>query len=89
MKTHSENLKSIVLLVVALSFGIATAANAGNFPGGQRVPTSAGATMGHLPQPQNPKGGNSSGVGGVVSGGGGGGGGALCYDQAPGCHQPF
>lgn len=82
MTVHSKKLAFISLLVAALSIGTATAANAGNFPGGRNATNVQGVTTSHLPKPQpKPQGG--------LIGGGGGGKGALCYDKAPGCHSPF
>lgn len=78
MTTTYRILRSALLLSVALTVGFTTAALAG----GPRVPVRRPPISGmKLPPPQPPQ------QGGVI--GGGGGGGALCYDQAPGCHQPY
>jgi hypothetical protein len=80
MTTTDRILRSALLLSVALTVGSTTAALAG----GPRVPVvRPPISRLHLPvyPPQPPQ------QGGVI--GGGGGSGALCYDQAPGCHQPY
>jgi len=80
MTTTDRILHSALLLSVALTVGSATAALAG----GPHVPVvRPPISRVHLPvyPPQPPQ------QGGVI--GGGGGSGALCYDQAPGCHQPY
>jgi hypothetical protein len=69
---------TILLSLIAAAISISTAAQAGFHP--KPIPFPRGT---HLPvYPTPPKQ-----VTGVV--GGGGGGGALCYEEAPGCHQPY
>lgn len=74
-------MKKTILLsasLIAAVISISTVAQAGSHP--SPIPKPRGA---HLPvYPTPPKQ-----VTGVL--GGGGGGGALCYEEAPGCHQPY
>jgi len=82
--TKDSILRSVLLLSVALTVGSTTAALAG----GSRVPIVRPPSFAGMKQPVSSPSRQPSGQGGVVDGGGGGSG-ALCYDQAPGCHQPY
>ena len=82
--TQVRILRSVLLLSIALTVGSATAALAG----GPRVPIARAPVFVGMKGPVSPPSRQPSGQGGVVDGGGGGSG-ALCYDQAPGCHQPY
>ena len=82
--TTNKILRSVLLLSVALTVGSTTAALAG----GPHVPVVRPPSFAGMKQPVNPPSRQPPGQGGVIDGGGGGSG-ALCYDQAPGCHQPY
>ncbi len=82
MRTTRRILRSALLLSVALTSGFTTAALAGVHP----------APVVHLPvagmkQPVGSPSRRPPGQGGII--GGGGASGALCYEKAPGCHQPY